>query len=65
MTVEGLKPCPFCGSTASVVERDIPSWGMIYLVQCDKCPVEMHGDNATDAQCNWDERGDAFESLIE
>lgn len=41
---ENLRPCPFCGSAATIIESsegedDVEIW----ILSCDKCPAEMRG----------------------
>lgn len=45
---EDLKPCPFCGSAASVREEDRGEDGLweVWVVGCVVCPAEMVGDRS-------------------
>lgn len=36
--MEKLKPCPFCGGEAKVMDRGFPHW-----VYCTKCYAKVHG----------------------
>lgn len=40
MNFEKIKPCPFCGSTAEIVEGYDENYPQVYSVVCDSCDAK-------------------------
>ena len=58
-----LKPCPFCGSEAHIIERKPHETVLFYQVQCSTCSAGLSAGFAreTDAIKAWNRREDGDE----
>lgn len=61
MTVD-LKPCPFCGSKAYLVEKDRYSSRLGYAIVCNHCGIQLEGYGAylsdMEIKTRWDRRAE-------
>ena len=50
-----LKPCPFCGGKAQIMDTGYPHW-----IYCEKCGAQVHGGTNYEKYSikAWDRRAD-------
>lgn len=56
--MQELKPCPFCGGEATIVERVIKGGYKVYYVKCKECGVRRNElPKTADGACDlWNRR---------
>ena len=59
-SLNSIKPCPFCGGTASVGPvYDCHPTNPQYIVGCSECGIEFKRKRKRDAIAAWNRRADA------
>lgn len=65
--MEGLKPCPFCGGDADVVDLNdtegVRVAGFRFAVRCTICGATLECRSAIQSKIAWNRRYDEFEAI--